>query len=157
MLTSDEQASQPNELFGSAAGEAGGRCFGLSGEASSSSRMGLSRSSGRQDLLSADDLFASPVATSGTTAASGATAAGSATRTRAEAATGSGGRGPCFIEGDEQSSDCESSEADELVSKPGSRLWNATVVHSHGVGNWRDVPNCKAAHEYECPCGKRCL
>lgn len=39
----------------------------------------------------------------------------------------------------------------------GRRLWDAKKLHPNGVSNWRDVVNCRAVLDYDCPCGHRCL
>ena len=57
---------------------------------------------------------------------------------------------------DVDSSDDELSE-DAERPRAGVRLWDSSCVHPNGVKNWKDVPNCDAALQYNCPCGRRCM
>lgn len=37
------------------------------------------------------------------------------------------------------------------------RVWGRRKWYPKGVTNWRDAADCRAALEYDCPCGDKCL
>ena len=105
---------------------------------------------GVRELTSVDDLFS---AGRGLFVPTPVDDLGSSGAGRSSSAAG--GRRRCRDDDEEEESDCD--DEGERVTKPGVRLWDAATVHPIGVSNWGSTPNCRAALEYACPCGRACL